>query len=218
METAPDSTASTTEVEAFTLHQLKATAKVMLYVNDSQIIHVQGDDPKAIWDTLASIHRACGLSTQLATMRKFSHMEKHPEQSITSWIGNVKAQAHLMKDIDITLPELLTIVVLTSGLPPEYDSIVIALDAVKPNDLTLKLAISHLLNKEECHLSCKQLDDYKASLIKGESDNSDAAFAARSGKANVTCFKCGKKRHYAKECPEEKEHTNFVDEVPDVAW
>ena len=63
METAPDSTAFIMEVEAFTLHQLKATAKIALYVNDSQIIHVWDDDPKAIWDTLASIHHAHGPST-----------------------------------------------------------------------------------------------------------------------------------------------------------
>ena len=150
-------------------------------------------------------------------MCKFLHMEKCPEQSITLWIGNMKAQVHLMKDIHITLPELLTIVVLTSGLSPEYDSVVVTLNAVKSDDLTLKLAISCLLNKKECHLSHKQLDDYKASLIKGESDNSDATFTAHSGKANVTCCKYGKKGHYAKECLEEKEHTNFVDKVPDVA-
>ena len=68
-EAAPDpATASTTTVDTFALCQLKAAAEITLYVDDSQIIHVQGDDPKTIWDTLASIHRACGLSTQLAAM------------------------------------------------------------------------------------------------------------------------------------------------------
>jgi len=76
MEAVPDpKTAASMEVEAYTLHQLKAAAKIALYVDDTQIIHVQGDDPKVIWDTLASIHRARGLSTQLAAMRKFSRME-----------------------------------------------------------------------------------------------------------------------------------------------
>ena len=125
-EAAPNpATASTTTVDTFTLCQLKAAAKIALYVDDSQIIRVQGDDPKTIWDTLTSVHCAHGLSTQLAAMRKFSHMEKRLEQSITSWVGDVKAQAHLMKDIRIELPDLLTIVILTSSLPCEYDSVLL---------------------------------------------------------------------------------------------
>ena len=49
MEAVPDpKTAASTEVEAYTLRQLKAAAKITLYVNDTQIIHVQGDDPKVL--------------------------------------------------------------------------------------------------------------------------------------------------------------------------
>ena len=131
--------------------------------------------------------------------------------------GDVKAQAHLMKDVGIELPDLLTIVILTCSLPHEYNSVVVALNAVKSDELTLELAISQLLNEEEHHLSCKQLDNYKASLIKGESNSSDTAFAVHS-RANITCFKCGKKGHYAKDCLKEKEHANLVEEVPDAAW
>ena len=88
-EAAPNPVAaSTTAVDAFALCQLKVAAEIALYVDNSQIIHVQGDNPKTIWDTLASVHCAHGLSTQLAAMWKFSCMEKHLEQSITSWVGD----------------------------------------------------------------------------------------------------------------------------------
>jgi len=66
-EAVPDlKTATSTEVDKYALRQLKAAAEIALYVDNIQIIHVQGDDPKVIWDTLASIHCARGLSTQLA--------------------------------------------------------------------------------------------------------------------------------------------------------
>ena len=68
-EAAPNPvTASTTTLNTFALCRLKAAAEITLYVDNSQIIHVQGDDPKTIWDTLTSVHHAHGLSTQLAAM------------------------------------------------------------------------------------------------------------------------------------------------------
>ena len=50
-----------------------------------------------------------------------------------------------------------------------------------------------------------------------KSNSSNAAFAVHP-RANVTCFKCGKKGHYAKDYLEEKERTNLVKEVSDAAW
>jgi hypothetical protein len=173
--------ASPMKIDNFMSCQLKAATEIVLYVDDSQIIHVQGDDPQVIRDSLTSVHRARGLSTQLAAMCKFSCMEKRPEQSIISWIGDVKMQAYLIKDIRIKLPDLFIIVVLTSGLPPDYESVIVALDVIKPDELTLELATSRLLNEEEHHLSHRQLDNYKALLVKNGSDSSvDAAFVARS--------------------------------------
>jgi ribosomal protein L35AE/L33A len=200
--------------------QLKATTEITLYVEDSQIPHVQSDDPKVIWDKLARIHRSHGLSTQLAAMRKFSRMEKHPDQSISSWISDIKAQVHLIKDIGITLSNLFVIVVLTSGLPAKFDSVVVALDSIESKSLTFEVAISRLLNEEEHHLSRKLMEDYKTSLVKGEIDITDDAtvYAARVGKPNVVCFKYGKKGHYVKGCAEEKKSANHVDEEPDGVW
>ncbi|KAH0829144.1 hypothetical protein J3R83DRAFT_2636, partial [Lanmaoa asiatica] len=53
------STATLAAIKAFTSRQLKAAAEIALYIEDSQIVHVQSDDPKVIWDALASVHHAC---------------------------------------------------------------------------------------------------------------------------------------------------------------
>ena len=129
----------------------------------------------------------------------------------------MKAQAHLIKDIGITLPNLFVIIVLTSGLPTEFDSVVVALNSIESKSLTLEVAISHLLNEEEHHLSRKLMEDYKTSLIKGEPIDDAIAYTAHVSKPNVTCFKCGKKGRYAKDCPE-KESAHFAEEEPDGIW
>ena len=123
--------ADTKKTKLFTDCQLKACAELILYVEDSQLPHMSGDDPKVIWDKLAHVHCTHGLSTQLVAVCKFSHMEKGTSQSMSSWISKIKAQAQFMKEINITLPDLVVIVILTSSLPPEYESAVVMLDLLK---------------------------------------------------------------------------------------
>ena len=168
---------------------------------------------------LHRVHRAHGLFTQLAAVCKFSHMEKGASQSMSSWIGEIKAQAQLMKEIDIALPDLFVIVVLTSSLPPEYESAVVALDSVNSKDLTLELTTGHLLNEEERQLSQKLLQDSKV-VVKGEPEP-DSSYAARVAKLNVTCYQCRKRGHYSKDCPDKEsaQYVNIYDEEePDGVW
>ena len=134
-------------------------------------------------------------------------MEKGASQSMSLWISEIKAQAQLMKEINIALPSLFVIVVLTSGLPPEYESAVVVLNSVNSKDLTLELAIGRLFNEEEHQLSQKLLQNSK--VVKGEPE-SNSSYAARVTKLNVTCFKCGKKGHYSKDCPD-KESAQYID-------
>jgi hypothetical protein len=100
------------KLAAFTQRQLEVCSELILAVEDSQLTHMDSDDPKVIWDELAKVHGARGLSTQLAAIRKFVRMEKKVDQSMSSWIGNVCSLAHQMKCVGITLPDIFTIVVL----------------------------------------------------------------------------------------------------------
>jgi len=187
--------ADASEKAAFTQRQLEACSELILAVDDSQLAHMDSEDPKVIWDELAKVHGARGLSTQLAAIRKFVRMEKKADQSMSSWIGDVRSLAHQMKRVGVTLPDIFTIVVLTSGLPPEYEPVVVALDAVDSTKLTLDITITRLLNEEERHLSRKLMAEYRTPTSEPAA-NDDSAYAT----LNVTCFACGKKGHYAREC------------------
>ena len=136
---------------------------------------------------------------------------------MSSWIGEIKAQTQMMKAIDITLPDLFVIVILTSSLPPEYEAAVVALDSVNLKNFTLKLTIGCLLNEEECQLSQKLLQDSK--VVKGE-PKPDSSYAVHVTKSNITCFKCGKKGHYLKDCPDKEsaQYVNVYGEEPDGVW
>ncbi|KAG2130817.1 uncharacterized protein EDB93DRAFT_1094656 [Suillus bovinus] len=113
---------------------------------------------------------------------------------MSSWIGDVCALAHHLKCVEITLPDIFIIIVLTSGLPSEYEPVVVALDAVDSAKLTLDVAIAQLLNEEEHHISQQLMAEYRSSATDPES----AAYAACT--PNVTCFGCGQKGHYVKDC------------------
>ena len=187
-ETLPDADkADTKKVGVFADRQLKACAELILYVEDSQLPHMGGDDPNVIWNELSRVHRARGLSTQLAAVRELSRMEKGASQSMSSWIAEIQAQADIMKAIDIALPDLFVIAVLTSGLPPEYEAVLVALDSIDSKDLTLELAIGRLLNEGERQLSQKLMQDSKA--IKGEPEP-DSSYAARVKRLPQDNFPC----------------------------
>ena len=67
-------------------------------------------------------------------------------------ISDIKAQAHLIKYIGITLSVLFIIVILTSGLPTEFDFVTVILNSIELKSLTLEIAISHLVKAQvEAH-------------------------------------------------------------------
>ena len=118
-ETLPDADrADIKKADLFVDCQFKSCAELILYVEDSQLPHMSGDVPKVIWDELACVHCAHSLSMQLVAVCKFSCMEKGASQLMSLWIGKIKAQVQLMKEIDIALPDLFIIVVPHLWPPP----------------------------------------------------------------------------------------------------
>ena len=71
-------------------------------------------------------------------------------QSIQSWVADICCVTFQLSEIDISVSNEDIILVLTAGLPPSYEPLIVLLNAISPDSLTLNFVVSHLLNKESC--------------------------------------------------------------------
>ena len=100
-----------------------------------------------------------------------------------------------VKAIDINVSDEDIIVVLTAGLPPSYTTIIIFLNAVKPQELIVNFVITRLLNEEGRQVISPNVSEVK----KEEPDN--AALISKWSSHNVQCYYCLKMGHFSSMCP-----------------
>lgn len=114
-----------------------------------------------------------------------------------SWVAEVRHAAHQLKDAKAEATDEDIILVLTQGLPITFENFVVSLDTTASSDLTLNYIISCLLN-EEARQKVKEMEPFH------DPHNSAMATTSqhRSPTLNITCYKCGKRGHYQKDCTE----------------
>ena len=172
-------------VLAFKRSQSEARAEIILCLEPSQLPHAWNSDPKVIWDELDAVHRSRGFATRLALRRKFLFLTKKLDQSMQSWIANVRDAAHRLQDADAEASDEDIILVLTQGLPPEFDNFVVSLDATAASLHTLDYVITRLLNEEARQAVA-------ATPLVTNTTRSDALVATSLHRDlyNITCFMC----------------------------
>lgn len=212
VEGEPKPTASTAaKVAAWDAKNRQARAEIILQIDPSQYAHIQSEkDAAEVWATLKMVHQSRGFATRMSLRRKFLTMTKDPRTSMSSWIAIVRGLAFELEKIedeyhglkvtttdDAKLINRQTrdedvILVLTMGLPKEYDHFVTTLDATPRNDLTLEYVVGRLLNEESRQLSAHPEKPAGAAFI-----------AAKTPRPieEITCFNCGAKGHYQANCP-----------------
>ena len=177
-------------VLAFKRSQSEARAEIILCLEPSQLPHARDPDPKVIWEELDAVHRSRGFATRLALRRKFLFLKKKQDQSMQSWIADVRDAAHRLQDADAEASDEDIILVLTQGLPSEFDNFVVSLDATDASLLTLDYVITRLLNEEA----------RQGIVITPRAESALASL--RRDLQNITCFHCQNKGHYKSQCPQ----------------
>ena len=193
----------------------EARAEMILRVDDSQLSHMRSRDPMEIWNDLRDVHRARGFATSLALRRKFLTAKKKEEQSMQSWIGEIRSQAFTIEEATGTVvSDQDKILALTMGLPAAYDPVIINFDSAPPDDLTFNVVVARLLNEETRQQSGISSD---GAQIKTEREATFAAMGGRPARGDITCHFCDKKGHYKSECREKMKWDESQEKKKDQA-
>jgi hypothetical protein len=206
--TGDEKLAENGDAKAFRKREAQCKAEIVLRVGDSQLSHMADRSPMVVWNSLASVHRARGFGSRLQLRRKFITASMKENQSMESWIGEVRGLANRLKAIDVDIADEDTIVVLTAGLPTSYTPVVISFDALESSKLTLEFVITRLLNEE----GRQATPSFSPVDVKSEDSDTHTALHVSKIRSDVQCFYCLLKGHYASVCPQKEKDIKAKEE------
>ena len=102
------------------------------------------------------------------------------------------------------------ILTLTAGLPESYATLIVRLDNLPPNELTLSNVITRLLNEEVRQNAHKDVVEVSGAVYSVQ-DAKNKKIKTQLSK--VTCYNCGKKGHYKSNCPVPKKENEIGDKM-----
>ncbi len=172
-----------------------ARSKITLALDASQLPFMMGmEDPREMWEAIQDMHRSSSLNHALSLCRSFFRMCKNENETVTGWIGRVRARALELSYTPCPATIVDIVLIMTEGLPPEYSSVVTQLDALSVNSLTVSAVTTLIIGAE-------------AQLLRSQAKALSVDLSAHIARTDVVCHQCNGHGHYKCECPTPKELT-----------
>ena len=176
----------------------KAQAVIGLSLSDEHLEHVaEAQTAKEMWETIMNVFQRHTLLNKLAARRNFYTATMKEGEKALLFINRVQHLASILKSMGVDVDDQETAMAVLNGLPPRYDSLIVALDALGNEDrlFTLDFVKSRLLQEEQ-RSNMRELE---------EVSRPNAALFNRSQNIGKTrssyhCTNCGRNGHTAQRC------------------
>lgn len=161
---------------------LKALAKICLCVSTAAYPHVRtARTAREAWDNLSKAYEDRGLSRRLGLLRTLFSMKYSECVNMNSYLSKIIETSQQLSDIGSPLDDDFVAVIMLSGLPGDYDPLIMTLEN---NNVKLSSDI----------VKAKLLqEDQRRTSNEGET--------ALTTKKFVRCFRCKQLAHTSKYCP-----------------
>ena len=186
----------------------RAMITICLNLTDAQLVNVQSaSSAKEAWDTLVQLYETKDLSNRLFLRRKFFTVQMANHEHMITYINRVKVMADKLAAIGASVEEEDIVMTLLSGLPENYNNLIVALE-VKIDDLTLDSVTARLLHEEARRMEGSGLTEEnafysnrKGKFVKhGYNKSNNNSNNNSSSKSKSGCHYCGKQGHWIKKC------------------
>ncbi len=179
----------------------KARAIIGLSLSDEHLEHVRDvSTAKEMWKAITDVFERHTLLNKLSARRKFYTVTMDKGEKMLTYLNRVKQLASTLKSMNVDIDDKEIAMAALNGLPSNYESLIVALDALGNDDdtFTFDLVKSRLLQEEQRSNDRENvIPTPRPSALVGLSGSSNGG---QKKYANYRCSNCGNLGHTEKVC------------------
>ena len=147
-EKPPLADADSKDIKEFNRRAKKALSIIGLSLANSQLAHIKScKTPAQAWKALCNIHETKSLSNILFVRRKFFTIKMQEGDDLMAHINHVKELADQLTSFEVPVREEDVVMTLLESLPPSFDNLIIALETLRLEDLTLEFVTARMMHE-----------------------------------------------------------------------
>ncbi|CDF39892.1 unnamed protein product [Chondrus crispus] len=172
----------------------KAKAVIGLTLSDDYLHHVREcSSAKETWEAILNVFERHTLLNKLAARRDFHTVSMLPSEKVLVFINRVKQLAARLQSMSVEIDDKEIAMAVLNGLPPRFDNLIVALDALGNEDKVfgLEFVKSRLLQEE-------QRESMKTASA--SSPHAPALVNRMPIRRDMKCTNCNRHGHTAAHC------------------